>query len=223
MDALSRIILWGHVAGGAVALAVMLVPLISRKGGKTHRRAGQIYALAMLVAVASAWGSIGLRLLTGRYSGIGGLAFLGLVGLLALENLVYGMRVLKQKGRLAPHTHLGDRALSAMSALVGAGALVYGLYSGTILFIAFGALTAIMGVDHLREMARAPQSKRFWWYAHLGNMVGACIATLTAFLVFNFTTSLGGPAWMVWLAPTAVGVPAITLWTRHYKRRFGEA
>ncbi len=29
-----------------------------------------------------------------------------------------------------------------------------------------------------------------------------------------------GPAWWVWLWPTIVGAPAITIWTAYYKKKF---
>ncbi|HLP32398.1 MAG TPA: hypothetical protein VK202_02935, partial [Bacteroidia bacterium] len=42
---------------------------------------------------------------------------------------------------------------------------------------------------------------------HLGNMSGAYIATVTAFLVVN--VDFIQPGWLVWLFPSVIGVPFI--------------
>lgn len=50
----------------------------------------------------------------------------------------------------------------------------------------------------------------------MGNMLGAYIATVSAFSVVNLTLL---PSIVRWLWPTTVGVPLILLWIRHYQRR----
>jgi hypothetical protein len=59
----------------------------------------------------------------------------------------------------------------------------------------------------------------FWWYTHLGNMIGSYIAAWSAFSVVTLSRYLGD-AWYVWLWPTIVGVPAIVLTTAYYRRKF---
>ena len=70
-------------------------------------------------------------------------------------------------------------------------------------------------------------SPRAWLYEHLGSMLGAGIAFHTAFAVFGsaqlFDLGLSGwTAVVPWVAPAAIGIPAIFLWTRHYRRKFGD-
>ena len=66
-----------------------------------------------------------------------------------------------------------------------------------------------------------------WWYKHMENMIGIGIGFHTAFLVLGLNRMLNvqlrGP-WQIipWLLPAAVGLPAAVLWTRYYKRKFGE-
>jgi uncharacterized membrane protein len=45
---------WIHIAGGLVALAAGPVALIVAKGGRVHRRAGAVFAVAMLVMTGEA-------------------------------------------------------------------------------------------------------------------------------------------------------------------------
>jgi uncharacterized membrane protein len=44
-----------HIGGGGVALLAGPVPMLSRKGSPVHRKAGKVYAVAMLVASISAF------------------------------------------------------------------------------------------------------------------------------------------------------------------------
>ena len=57
----------------------------------------------------------------------------------------------------------------------------------------------------------------------MGSMVGASIAALTAFLVNNVRhLGISGSQLGVFLAPTVVGLVGLHLWTRAYRRRFGD-
>jgi hypothetical protein len=71
----------------------------------------------------------------------------------------------------------------------------------------------------MRSFVRKPTEKMFWWYTHLGNMIGSYIAAWSAFSVVTLSRYLGD-AWYVWLWPTIVGVPAIVLTTAYYRRKF---
>lgn len=62
-----------------------------------------------------------------------------------------------------------------------------------------------------------PRNKK-WLLRHIGSMGGAYIATVTAFLLNNIHID---PPWVLWLLPTAIGTPIITLavikWTKKLK------
>ena len=83
------------------------------------------------------------------------------------------------------------------------------------------------GFGMLQYVRNPPTSARAWMYEHLGAMLGSGIAFHTAFAVFGmnrlFEINLGGWFAIVpWILPAAIGIPAITIWTRHYRRKFGE-
>ena len=45
-----------HIAGATVVLLSEPVPMLSRKGGKLHRRAGDVLATAMMLAAIAGFG-----------------------------------------------------------------------------------------------------------------------------------------------------------------------
>jgi hypothetical protein len=85
--------------------------------------------------------------------------------------------------------------------------------------ILFGLLGMRLAGRELWSFVRKPQEKMFWWYTHLGNMIGSYIAAWTAFSVVTLPQLFGNAVWL-WLWPTAIGVPAIVLTTLYYKRKF---
>ena len=62
----------------------------------------------------------------------------------------------------------------------------------------------------------------FWWYAHLQGMLGSYIAAWTAFLVVTVDPLVHWGV-VLWVLPTAIGVPSIALTTAYYKRKFQPA
>jgi uncharacterized membrane protein len=43
-----------HIAAGSIALASMLVPMLTTKGGRTHRRAGWVFVASMALVSVTA-------------------------------------------------------------------------------------------------------------------------------------------------------------------------
>src|SRR5437588_569476 len=118
-----------------------------------------------------------------------------------------------------------------MMAVVAATALVLGFYR-PIVFLAliavFSFYMAFVGYRVLYRKQprqgqggylRPPQDQNFWWYDHMGGMIGSYIAAVSAFSVVNLRFL---PPLVRWLWPVAIGVPVILLWIRYYKKRFAE-
>nr|HEX4315346.1 hypothetical protein [Kofleriaceae bacterium] len=215
-----------HIAAGALALASMVPPLVARKGGALHRRAGWVFVAAMTVVAATAFALSLARLVApesprDRVIGL----FLFSVSALAAASVSTGVRVLRFKTRAAPHRNAYDLAISALCALAGAATLAYGaLVAGSILLAAFGVLGVAIGASQLAYWLRAPRERMHWWIQHMGAMLGGCIAATTALVVTNASRfGAGAFSTIVWLAVPAIGVPAIAVWTRSYRRRFARA
>ena len=87
-----------------------------------------------------------------------------------------------------------------------------------------GVLDARKNLAYLRTGPATPMG---WWYLHMECMLGSGIAMYTAFFVFGFSRLVpwelnGLLAIVPWILPAAIGIPAISIWTRYYRRKFGE-
>lgn len=200
-----------HALAGAVALVSMWIPILAKKGGPAHRKAGRVYEIAMTGVVVLAWAACVENLVAGRH--LGTVPFLALLALLALGNLRYGMNVLKP----TPPTPFA-RALAF--AMIGGGlaAFTYGVGAGQILILPFAGLCVFFGVQHTRAYAAPPPERRARVAAHLGNVLGSCIAGWTAFLVVTNNGRIPLPPLVIWLAPTVMFTPMIVLWGRSWAK-----
>lgn len=217
-----RTLLTLHIAAGSVALLSMVIPMVAKKGGTLHRRAGWVFVTGMTIVSMTALILSAARFVTdqtaqGRSAGV----FLFYVAILTGAGVSTGIRVLRAKGRTTAHRGWWDIGVSSVLAGSGVAMALYGAIARQPLFMAFAVIGIINGGVQLAYWLRAPTRPMHWWFAHMTNMLGSCIAATTAFLVINGgrlgfeTFSLA-----VWLAPAAVGTPAIVIWTAYYRRRF---
>ena len=214
-----------HIAGGATALTSMFIPMVAKKGGTVHRRAGWVFVSAMTIVSVTALILAGARFVTdptpqGRSAG----AFLSYVAILTGAGVSAGIRVLRAKRRTAPHRSAWDLGLPALLLTSAAAIAVYGVITGQPLFMAFSVIGLVNGTTQLAYWLRAPKHAMHWWFEHMGNMLGSCIAATTAFLVINAgRLGLESFSIAVWLAPSFLGAPAIAIWTTYYRRRFSQS
>jgi hypothetical protein len=94
-------------------------------------------------------------------------------------------------------------------------------------YVALSPIGFLIGLGDLGFARRPYPSPMAWWYEHMGSMLGGGVAFHTAFLVLGAGRLSGisiNGAWAMvpWLLPTIVGVPASEIWTRYYRRKFGE-
>jgi len=207
---------WTHILAGFLAFFIAPVPLLTAKGGKTHRRWGKIYFWAMALVAGSAmvlalWRPV---------------LFLAFVAVFSFYFAFRGYRVLSRK---SPRQGQGPAAIdwsAAILALLGSVALiVLGVVRPgpvwvrlSLVAIAFGVIGVAFAASDIWNFIHPPADRNFWWYAHMGGMIGSYIAAVTAFSVVNFRFL---PTVVRWLWPSAIGVPGIFIWVGYYRRKFG--
>lgn len=198
-----------HIGAGFCAVAIGVLPILTRKGSRLHRRSGRVFAGLMTLLLICAWAMTALR--PDPY-------FLGLSATASLT-LFSGLRVL---GRKRPDLNRRDRARPldwiVTVAVLGIGLLTvwmairgYGDAPPQILIaLAWGALS--MGCWDLWRFWRPldwPFSPRLWRYEHLWKMVGAYSAVLSAFSG-NFLAFLPPPWSALW--PTVLFQSLTVVW-----------
>ncbi len=204
-----------HISAGFMAFFLAPAALITAKGGTQHRRWGKIYFWMMAVVALTA-------LVLSVYRPI---PFLTLVAVFSFYMAFSGYRVLFRK---RPEQGQGPTMLdwigSILVLLASLALIVLAVWQPTPLWtklalvaLAFGATGLFFGGRDIHSYLRPSQDKNFWWFDHMGGMIGSYIAAVSAFSVVNFHFL---PPVVRWLWPTFIGVPMISIWVRYYKRKF---
>lgn len=228
MEAWREGLRWVHLVAGISALLLFWVPALSAKGGPLHRRAGRAYLWAMWAVVATGVPLAALFFLRGQpFSG----AFLSYLAVITASGLWSGIAVFRHKAGAASFRTPAHATVGVVNLVAACAILAMGLF-GPIepgsrgLFVGFSVIGFLGAHGTWRFFRSPPDDRRYWWYFHLGNMIGTGIAAHTAFAVFGARRlfpelDLGSWGLVPWLGPTVLGLFAIAWANAHYRRRFG--
>lgn len=215
-----RMLLGVHITAGTIALLAGLIPMLGRKGGSRHVRAGRLYVYCMItVAVTAVLLCLFQPITLGRL-------FLTGVAVLSFYLSFSGWRAARRHSAVLPAP---DLLLGAVSALVGLVMVVAGIWLQAVLFAFFGGLICLFaGLDVWRGLRPMVATPAPWLFLHFTRMGGSYISATTAFIVVNLGRWLPAtaPSWVGlvgWLAPTLLGSVLIACTVRYYKRKFQSA
>jgi uncharacterized membrane protein len=210
-----------HIVAGAGALLVFWVPLVTKKGGRTHRRVGRVYVASAATLVVTAF-FLCMALVSSHnprrwHAGI----FLAYVSLFAGASALLGVRAVRAKGRVAASKSAIDLGPPLLLVAGGVALAAFGVAQETVLDVLFALLGIVLGATHLRFWLTPPVHGREWFLAHMNGMGTSCIATVTAFVVVN-AHRLGMRTFdlRLWVTPIAVLAVGLTFWSRYYAKRF---
>jgi uncharacterized membrane protein len=204
-----KIMLIMHIIGGCTSLFLGLLILLLKKGDKRHVLLGSIFFWSML---CSSIVSIPMSILHPN-------TFLRLIGILTIYMLLTGKRFLKIKNS-TDVTKL-DWFISfimLIAAIVFIGIGLFRLAGGDafgIVLVVFGMIGLLFVNNDNKAYRSKSKEKNFGLMIHIQRMMGAFIASLTAFLVVNNTVL---PNVVAWLLPTLCLVPLIVYWIRKWRR-----
>jgi len=206
-----------HIIGGAVGLISGTLNLVMKKGGKIHKLIGQFFFYGMLLAGLSA---LILSLIKSNH-------FLFIVGVFTLYMVITGKRYIYLK-MLGAGQKPGwiDWMISASMLLAAVVFLVWGVLLlfnernfGIVLFV-FGFISLGFVRRDLINYTGKMTEKNYWLLMHLQRMMGAYIASTTAFLVVNAKyLPFEFPGFVFWLLPTAILTPLIIIWSKKYSKK----
>lgn len=202
-----------HIVAGTLALFAGPVAMMKQDGSKLHRKAGLIYLRSMQVIIITA-------LILSIYKDN---MFLLMISAFTFYLVMTGYRALKlKKLHLDQRPEIYDWIILTISGISGLLLGGWGIFkvvnsnSFGIVAIVFG-FTMLRGVyNDFKRFTVKPKIKNHWLFVHIGNMMGAYIATITAFLVQNVQIQ---PAFIVWLAPTVFIVPFLIYTIRKFQDR----
>jgi uncharacterized membrane protein len=205
-----------HILAGSVSLVTSVVALVATKGGRVHVRAGQVFVAAMIVVGLSAFILAVLR----------PNPFLFAVGVFSLYLAIAGREAAAVRTGIMSRTALVAAILMVVVGIgmvaIGGGALA-GIPAAAavagrlpVVLLAFGLGGTALATQDLRTYAAGREAPQRRIARHVGRIVGATIASWTAFVVVNLTFL---PPLARWLGPSLLFAPLILYWNIRLLRR----
>ncbi|NVJ49325.1 MAG: hypothetical protein HWE11_02995 [Gammaproteobacteria bacterium] len=240
---LHSIALYAHIIIGSLALLVFWLPVFSRKGGRLHVKAGQVFVYGMWAVAISGvlmssivwWDPLAIRfpnttLDPARAAKIVtqqtlAAEFLFMLSLLVMNSVQHGMLVLKAKTERRQLRHWS--VLSVKIALLITALLVgiKGIMQQQILLQIFAPISLLSAITGLHYTYKTNVRPREWILEHFSGLIGCGIGAYTAFFAFGgraYLQDLLPGVWQVlpWVLPGIIGTLA-TLWLKpKYRRQY---
>jgi len=215
-----------HALCGALALILLPIPLISKKGGKIHIQTGWAYTILMILVATTAYVITPWRAFIDpeRTTATQSFAFfLFFVSNLTIVSLWYGMIVLRYKNRKESSHDLKHIGPPILLILITLGIMAQGIKTNSSLLTAFPILGFFISKGQLEYWLRPPRENKHWWFAHMDGMISACIATITAFLVTavpRLTDASLFRSPILWITPGVVLGILARCWKAKYRQQF---
>lgn len=212
MEETVTILIYIHAFLGGIGLLTGTGSIIVKKGGKSHKKMGLVFSYAMITSSL-------ISLVIARMPNHENL-FLFLIGLFTIYMVLAGNRALTFKSKRKEKADILDHTISGIMLMASIGMLVIGLIglfqkneTSSILYLFFGAFGSLLTIKDFQMFKNFTKNKNMWLKNHLGRMIGALIASFTAFMV----AGLHIKTLFVWLAPTILGTLYIVYWKRKLK------
>lgn len=211
-----------HSIAGGIALASGAMSIGAQKGQTLHKKAGRVYFMAMTVVFVS-----GIIIAVHRSN-----RFLFLIAFLSYYSVFCGVRSLKLKrlhvGQLPGWYDWAAGIINALANLIFIGLGVYYWFEntnlpGALLSSGFGIMGLLISYANLKPFVIRPDKPKHWYTAHIGNMMGGYIATLTAFLSTMVTRFQFMNPFIAFALPSLIGVPLLIYWIKKTERQFNDS
>jgi hypothetical protein len=210
MEQIIKTLIYIHAFFGGLGLITGMISIFVKKGGFNHKRTGKIFSYSMIISSL-------ISLFVARMPNHENL-FLFLIGIFTIYLILAGNRALTLKRKIKTKADLVDKLISGIMLLVSIGMLIIGMVQkveNSILYLFFGGFGVFMTIRDFQTFKVFTEKKNAWLISHLGRMIGALIASVTAFLVagLHIGTTL------VWIMPTILGTIYIIYWNRQFKSK----
>lgn len=199
------ILIYLHAFLGGVGLLTGILSVLVKKGGVKHVKTGKIFTFSMLSSSL-------ISLIVARSPHHENL-FLFLIGIFTIYLILAGNRAVTFKSKAKADWI--DQLISGTMFLVSLLMILIGVngmeqQGNSILYIFFGSFGTFMTIRDFQTFKVFKEKKNAWLKSHLGRMIGALIASITAFLVAGLQIGTT----LVWILPTLLGTLYIIFWTK---------
>src|SRR6478609_7850365 len=208
MEHAIKILIYIHAFFGGIGLITGIGSIIVKKGQKLHRRMGKLFSIGM---ITSSLLSLPICFMPKHQN-----LFLFLIGIFTIYLVTSGNRALTFKLKSKIQADLTDRLISGTMLFSSVIMILIGMYSvvnvvkNGVLFVFCGGFVLFMTVTDFIFFKNFTTTKNSWLITHIGKMVGALIASVTAFIV----AGLGLGNLIAWMAPSIIGTLYIIYWNR---------
>lgn len=211
MEETIKILIYIHAFFGGIGLITGIGNIILKKGNSLHKSMGIIFSYSMIISSL-------ISLVVAKMPNHENL-FLFLIGIFTIYMVLAGNRALTLKSKIKEKADYIDKSISGIMLLTSIVMTIIGIIGivqkidNSILYIFFGGFGIFMTLRDFQTFRIFKKNKSAWLKSHIGRMVGALIASVTAFMVagLNIGTML------VWILPTIIGTAYIIYWNRKLK------
>ena len=197
-----------HALFGGIGLIAGTLSVITKKGSSLHRKSGKWFLIGMLLSSGI---SLPIACMPGHIN-----PFLFLIGLFTIYMVVVGKRALRYKFRKNKVARLDWTITIAMFCIsivmILCGSLLFEKVS--VLYIYFGIVGVVLCISDYRFLRNPHKTRNTWLVQHIGKIMGAYIASVTAFLVAGL--SISGVA--IWIIPSFFGTALIIYYIKKVRR-----
>ncbi|MEM5566842.1 hypothetical protein WNY78_17100 [Psychroserpens sp. AS72] len=211
METTITILIYIHAFFGGIGLITGIGSIVVTKGSPIHKKMGKLFTIGMLVSTLI---SIPVSCMPSHKN-----PFLLLIGLFTIYLVLAGNRALLFKTKT--NANWKDKLISGSMLFFSIIMLTLGLYKYiyndilNILYFVFGSIGLLLTLNDFKFYKNPSQHKSGWIRSHIGKMVGALIASITAFLVAGLSLS----NLITWILPSIIGTFYIIYWTRKMKSK----
>jgi uncharacterized membrane protein len=211
MEQFIKIAIYIHAFFGGLGLISGCVSVFVKKGRDLHKKSGTLFSLSMCVSCL-------LSLMVASFPNHEN-PFLFLIGVFTIYLVFSGNRALNYKGRVLETANLLDVVVSYIMLVISITVFVSLIYSVVVyskinlLYLVFGSLGVFISIVDFRFFKHFKKHKKAWLKSHIGRMLGAFIASITAFIVAGLSVK----SLFAWLLPTVFGTLYIMYWNRKIK------
>lgn len=217
MEQVITIAIYIHAFFGGIGLITGIGSMSVKKGGKSHKGMGKIFTYAMILSCLI---SIPISWMPGHKS-----LFLFLISVFTIFMVLSGNRALTFKSKKKTKVGLTEKILNYGMTLFALFMIMYGTIGfftpigNSILYLVFGGLGLFLVYRNFQLFKTFKGEKVAWLLNHISHMMGAMIASVTAFIV------AGLHFWTIsaWVLPSIIGTVYIIYWRLKVKGTFKAA